>query len=1307
MLRWLAELVALTGVCLVSGWLATYTGQPPSLEVAVWPPTGVGLVAVLVRGYRLLPGVWLPHFLLGVAYSHEYAPGVCQSEAIVGAALIAAAYVVQAGLGACFIRALVGYPTKLSRLREIAWFLLAVGPLSAVLATTIVIAVLCAFGARTWDDYGLIWASGVWADLTGGVVFGILTLAVVGQPREAWEQRLYTVVAPLAVVAVLMVVGYQVARRTDDAPCEQVLAKRGSELAAAMNSEVAQVVEGLRGLEESLSDDIGRASLGSQLRLIKRTSKGVHSAGVAVLVSGEDRERFVETEQDQDPGFWLYECGDDFRPVAAGGRAVHSPVVAFEPRGGRIDRGFDLASVFGQVAVFRRAMDTGRPAVSRPTSLVDSRVGALGVIVVVPLRPRDGRGAPTAFAFASIDLRAWLHYDRELHLDGVVCQLAHRMSIPHDPPGGGMVARWPIIMADDHYVLSVSAGPEFLNERRSHYVLLTGAVGATTTILLAALLLCVTGRTALIAEQVAGRTAELEEEVAVRTFTEAVLRTMSDRLAVAQQIANLGYWEWNPDLDDAYVSPQLMELLGIAGAESNTKGRLLLTHVYPDDLPAFKSALTTALNLPQSISIEVRVVRADGEVRWVAMTISGVDTETNRHVHGTVLDITLQKRARFALEDAEARQRLALAAGGMGTLVWDVGTCRMSWDARLQSLLGLPSGSKEDGARAFFAAVHPEDRESVEETFALVDETAVPSNRGDCECEFRVVLPDGETRWMHSRGRVIRDEDDEGPPQLFSLIFDVTARKQAEAVLRASEARLAEAQRIAKLGSWEWHLPTNRVWWSAELFHMLDRAPQADPIHFDTVLEWMHPGDRGRIQAQAAAAVETGGPVPEFEARFLRPDGGVRWFRAIARLVCDESGPAWLKGVTQDITERKLAEEQRRKFEDNLQQTQRLESLGILAGGIAHDFNNLLTGMLGNASLARELLPSDSELHEFLRPIEKSAEHAAQLCQQMLAYAGKGGTVRGPLDLNDLIRDSADLIKLAASRRVNLKVEYGSSLPPVVGDAGQLRQVLLNLIQNASEALGGEHGSVTIRTRAGKGPPTLSDDMTWSGERIAGEYVCLEVTDTGCGMSPATRARIFEPFFTTKFTGRGLGLSAVHGIVKQHGGAMCVWSREGQGTTFALYLPSGLDLALADLGDDRVTLTDTPPPAKKVALLAEDESPIRTLAAVALRGLGFTVAEAADGRAAVELFRANPRQFSLAVLDIVMPELDGCEVLVELREARPDLPVVVVSGYSEFDLSDVLSDPLVRFLPKPFRPNDLTSCVRQVLQPRTPCPTAS
>jgi PAS domain S-box-containing protein len=536
----------------------------------------------------------------------------------------------------------------------------------------------------------------------------------------------------------------------------------------------------------------------------------------------------------------------------------------------------------------------------------------------------------------------------------------------------------------------------------------------------------------------------------------------------------------------------------------------------------------------------------------------------------------------------------------------------------------------------------------------------------------------------------------------------VTDRKRAELALRASEARLAEAQKIARIGSWEWEFATHALWWSDEMYRLFGYAPGAVTPTAETFFAVVHPDDRPLLEAKTKAAAARGEPYV-FDFRVLHPGGGERVLHAEGVVVRDAAGRAVsLRGATQDITDRVRAEAERRQFDEQLRQTQKLESLGVLAGGIAHDFNNLLTGILGNASLAREILPGGSETHEFLRPIEHAAAHAASLCQQMLAYAGKGSTVRGALHLNRLIADTADLLRLSASKKSELRFLPGPDLPVLEGDASQIRQVLLNLVSNASEAIGDGAGVIEISTGWSRVPCPRSGEGHMCGELAPGQYAWIQVRDTGCGMPPEVVRRIFEPFFTTKFTGRGLGLSAVHGIARSHGGAVCVTSTPGAGTTFRVYL--GVPAEEPTVRTPQIVHTPirighaarrpAPPTnhSSGVAVVADDDPAVRQLVAVALQSLGFEVRAAENGAEAVELVRAGGPAVRVVVLDILMPVMDVREALAEVRAARPDLPVIVMSGYSEPDLARQFADRgVVGFVQKPFRPVDLTACVRRAL----------
>ncbi|MCX7819505.1 MAG: PAS domain S-box protein [Kiritimatiellae bacterium] len=382
-----------------------------------------------------------------------------------------------------------------------------------------------------------------------------------------------------------------------------------------------------------------------------------------------------------------------------------------------------------------------------------------------------------------------------------------------------------------------------------------------------------------------------------------------------------------------------------------------------------------------------------------------------------------------------------------------------------------------------------------------------------------------------------------------------------------------------------------------------------------------------------------------------------------------------------DITARRKAEEEKRRIEARMTEVQRLESLGVLAGGIAHDFNNILMAILGNAELAAQDLPSHSPVRVNLQEIALSARRAAELCRQMLAYAGRGRFVVEIFDLNRLVDEMLGLLRTTISKRAVLNVHLEPNIPPVRADPSQIRQVVMNLVINASEALGDRSGTITVRTGVTRCDRAYLDQAAFETNLPEGLYVLLEVADTGCGMDPATLGRIFEPFFTTKFAGRGLGLSAVLGIVRAHKGGIKVYSEPGKGSLFKVLLPA----SPAPIVEEPALLPELAGHEGGLVLFVDDEESVRALGGRMLERMGFRVVLAADGREALEMFSNRPKEWVLVVLDLTMPRMDGEETFRRLREVRPDLPVILASGYTADELSArFASKGFAGFLQKPF-----------------------
>ncbi len=396
-----------------------------------------------------------------------------------------------------------------------------------------------------------------------------------------------------------------------------------------------------------------------------------------------------------------------------------------------------------------------------------------------------------------------------------------------------------------------------------------------------------------------------------------------------------------------------------------------------------------------------------------------------------------------------------------------------------------------------------------------------------------------------------------------------------------------------------------------------------------------------------------------------------------------------------DVTERKRAEEERRQLSAQVQHAQKLESLGVLAGGIAHDFNNLLTGVLGHADLALVHLSPVAPARHNVEEIEGAARRAAELCQQLLAYSGRGRFVVQALDLRELIEEMAHLLELSVSKKALLESRFEPDLPLVEADATQIRQIVMNLIINASEAIGDHSGRISIATGALECDRACLADALLGEDLPEGSYVYVEVADDGCGMDRETMAKVFDPFFTTKFTGRGLGLAAVLGIVRGHRGAIKVESQPGQGTRFRVLLPA-LRQGLA-----RLRKAQQAPEwhGSGTVLFVDDEEMVRALGREILEHLGFQALVAANGHEAIDVFRTQRDEIACVILDLTMPHLDGVQTLRELRRLGAAVPVIMASGYGEQDVAEQLAgEAFSGFLQKPFDLAGFSVLLQRVLE---------
>jgi PAS domain S-box-containing protein len=554
---------------------------------------------------------------------------------------------------------------------------------------------------------------------------------------------------------------------------------------------------------------------------------------------------------------------------------------------------------------------------------------------------------------------------------------------------------------------------------------------------------------------------------------------------------------------------------------------------------------------------------------------------------------------------------------------------------------------------------------------------------------YRLRLKDGSERAIEVLSRPIEYQ---GRHALLSVVRDIERWEQAEDKLRESEERYRVLYEDNP--SMYFTVDATGVVLSVNKFGAEQLGYEPGDLVGENVLTVFHEDDKEAVKRQLAECLENSASVASWEFRKVRLDGSMLWVRERARTVTGADGKPMVLIVCEDITEQKVAEEEHRHLEDQIRHAQKLESLGLMAGGIAHDFNNLLVGILGNASQALSKLEENSPARADIQNLEKAADRAAELCKQLLAYSGRGRFEVQPLDLSELVQDLSGLLEVAVSRKGLLRYELAPGLPPVEADAAQLRQVLMNLVTNASEAMAGTDGSITVSTRVMHLEQELESPVV--GTVSPGRYVCLEVADTGCGMDEETLGKMFDPFFTTKFTGRGLGLAAVHGIVRGHEGAIDVRSEPETGTTIRALFPCS---------ESRREVTPRAVPAREVVrgsgtvLVVDDEEIVRDVARQTLEHAGYRVLTAKDGAEGVRAFVEHQDEISVVLLDMTMPGLGGEESFRVLRSLREDIRVLLSSGYDEQEVTSRFESPAPDgFIQKPYRPADLLAKVRDVLR---------
>ncbi|HXA49178.1 MAG TPA: response regulator [Candidatus Acidoferrum sp.] len=674
--------------------------------------------------------------------------------------------------------------------------------------------------------------------------------------------------------------------------------------------------------------------------------------------------------------------------------------------------------------------------------------------------------------------------------------------------------------------------------------------------------------------------------------------------------------------------------------------------------------------------LELGVFRAQLEDRVARRTDA-----LRQAVERLQVEVEERRRAESALRENQELTRMAMQAGRTYAFEWNPHTDELRRSYNCAEILGLHGDVTRDRWDGFIRRVHPEDRASIEEGLA-----GLTPDHDTWEGDYRRIGSEGQTVYLHVVARALFDADGR-LTRYIGIAADVTAARRAEAALHESEARFQNMADTAPMmicasGPDKLAIFFNRAWLT-----FTGRTLQQELGYGWT--EGVHPEDLERCLATYSSCFEARRTC-HLEYRLRCSDGDYRWLvcNGVPRFRHDGVFDGYIASFV-DITDVKRAQEE--TFD-----RQKLDSLRLLTGGIAHDFNNLLGGILVEAEMAATEIGDSASALESIARIRSVATRAAEMVRELMIYAGQDKATLEAVNLSHVVEDMVELMRVTLSKHALLKVDLAGNLPPVLANSAQMRQVVMNLVLNASHAIANREGEIRISTSKSRMAECV---VMQQGVSLAeGEYVWLQVSDSGCGMTEETRNRIFEPFFTTKGgAGHGLGLAVVQGIVRSHGGAINVTSSPGRGTTFEVLLPCASELtcqsAVAAVESGAGGSLDR----YRIVLLVEDEETLRIAIGKALRKRGVSVLSVADGQAAVELFESRAQEIDAVVLDLTLPGISGLEVLRQIRGIKPVKRVILTSAYDRDSAGSTIAfhEAGVDFLRKPYAVGDLLRLLQQ------------
>ena len=774
----------------------------------------------------------------------------------------------------------------------------------------------------------------------------------------------------------------------------------------------------------------------------------------------------------------------------------------------------------------------------------------------------------------------------------------------------------------------------------------------------------------------------MHRDVTERRRIEGSLRESEEKYRALVETTGTGYVIIDLEGRVLDANMEYVRLTG-HGALEEISGRNVTEWTAPHDLARNAEEIQKCIRQGGVHSIEIDYIDGVGKCTSIEINATVLIASEGVKILKLCRDVTERKQAREALRKSEATARTLLNLPNAAAILIDrEGICL---DANETMAVRFAMKSSDIIGTSIWDLLPPEVSRLRKERLQQVLRTKKQVHFED----------EREGIWNYSIMSPILDDDGE-VSKVAVFGFDITDRKRTEVELKQRQADLLEIQHIGKIASLNWDLRNDIIQWTPELFCIVERDPRSFPHTGEGYLSLVHPEDRQLIEKTLEDSL-LGETAPYMEYRFVMPDGRNKYVGSQGKFIRDGKGhPTCMIGYIQDVTERREAEEEKRKLEEQLRQAQKMESVGRLAGGVAHDFNNMLGVILGHTDIALEEVERTQPIYKDLQEIHKAAQRSANLTRQLLAFARKQTVSPKILDLNETLESMLRMLHRLIGEDIELSWKPGLNLWPVKVDPAQVDQVLANLAVNARDAIAGV-GIVTIETGN-----VVIDEAYGRGHAgtVPGEYVFLTVTDTGVGMDKETIEHLFEPFFTTKEVGKGtgLGLATVYGVIKQNHGFVNVYSEPGRGSSFKIYLPRAhTAAALEPAAPER-----RPSRGVETVLLVEDEEAMLNLGAAILKRHGYTVLTAQAPAEALTLMERHDGPIHLVITDVVMPEMNGRVLMEKLQALRPTVKALYMSGYTANAIAHHgVLEAGVQFLEKPFSLAALTEKVRVVLDQRS------